>query len=77
MNRHTDDDLVTVVDGQTVDVELDDTPGGTVAVRFRPGLILTAKHAAIISRAHRDSKNPDICRPRSADEQPPGAGVWR
>ena len=67
MNRHTDDDLVRVVDGQTVDVEMGDTPDGTVAVRFRPGLILTPKFAAIISGAHRDSKNADNRRPRDGD----------
>ncbi|ANZ36450.1 hypothetical protein BBK82_10620 [Lentzea guizhouensis] len=77
MNRQTDDndddDFVTVEDDQTVDVALDRATDGAVAVRFRPGVILTPKLAALISRAHRDSKTLDICRPRKEDEQPPDA----
>lgn len=70
-----DDDFVTVEDSQTVDIKLDDHPDGGVAVRVRPGLILTRKHAAVISRAWRDSKNPNIVRPRNEDERPPDASA--
>ncbi|KJK46343.1 hypothetical protein UK23_23800 [Lentzea aerocolonigenes] len=73
MDRQAENEFVEVVDGQTVDIALQDSADGMVAVHFRPGLILTPKLAAVISRAYHDSKNPGIVRPRNEDEQPPDA----
>lgn len=73
VDRETEDEFVEVVDGQTVDVALRDSAGGMVAVRFRPGLILTPQLAAVISRAYHDSKNSNFVRPRNEGDQPPDA----
>lgn len=73
VDRQTEDEFVTVVDDQTDDVALHDHPDSMVAVQVRPGLILTPKLAALITRAYHDSKNPGIVCPHNKDEHPPDA----
>ena len=76
MDRQAKDDFIMVVDDQDDDVELRHNADGTVAaVRVRSGLIFTRKHAALLTRAHHNSNNPKICRPRHEGEQPPDACV--
>jgi hypothetical protein len=78
VNRQIDDDLVTVVDGQTVDIELVDTPNGAVAPSGS-AQGSSSRPSTLRSSAARTATAgvPDTCRPRDEDEQSPGAGIWQ